>query len=245
MAGNQLPARHGPARLKSRCTRQAATPEWWKGRRFDHGVTILLQAQKARAYARRRATIADRRSSRRKRVGHRRNSKGRAARLEQKAPGTANALDTVVVRHVSGGSSTILFKSYDQGRGKWQANTVHVVWFDEEPPFDVYSEGHTHDSDTGHYPRHLHAAPRYISSRQALPQREEREPRGDRHDDPRRTAHSRKGTRSHHCGLSAHRRDARANGVPTMGAGAVFPVADDDLLIDPIPIPNGGGGSGV
>jgi phage terminase large subunit-like protein len=54
-----------------------------------------------------------------------------------------------MVRHVSGGSSTLLFKAYEQGRGKWQANTVDYVWFDEEPPEDVYFEGITRTNATG------------------------------------------------------------------------------------------------
>jgi phage terminase large subunit-like protein len=57
--------------------------------------------------------------------------------------GVANALDTVSVRHVSGGTSTVGFKSYDQGRQKWQGTKKDVVWFDEEPPMDIYMEGLT------------------------------------------------------------------------------------------------------
>ena len=36
----------------------------------------------------------------------------------------------------------------------------------------------------------------------------------------------------------AHERDARAKGIPVLGSGAVFPVPDEDLLIDPMPIPD-------
>ena len=58
-------------------------------------------------------------------------------------PGIRDALDGVVVRHVSGGQSILGFKSYDQGRQKWQGETLDFVWFDEEPPFDIYMEGLT------------------------------------------------------------------------------------------------------
>ena len=54
--------------------------------------------------------------------------------------GIAGALDTVVVRHQSGGKSKLGFKSYDQGRKKFQGTAKHVVWLDEEPPLDVYTE---------------------------------------------------------------------------------------------------------
>lgn len=63
--------------------------------------------------------------------------------------GVADALDSIVVKHVSGGESTIGFKSYDQGRAKWQGETLDIVWFDEEPPQDIYTEGLTRTNATG------------------------------------------------------------------------------------------------
>ncbi len=54
--------------------------------------------------------------------------------------GVAEAVDSVRVRHVSGGASLLGFKSYDQGRRKFQGTAKHVIWLDEEPPQDVYSE---------------------------------------------------------------------------------------------------------
>jgi len=49
---------------------------------------------------------------------------------------------------VSGGTSTLLFKAYEQGRAKWQGDTLHGVWFDEEPPLDIYVEGLTRTNAT-------------------------------------------------------------------------------------------------
>jgi phage terminase large subunit-like protein len=57
--------------------------------------------------------------------------------------GVASALDGVMVEHVSGGHSMLGFKSFDQGRAKWQGETLDLVWFDEEPPQEVYIEGLT------------------------------------------------------------------------------------------------------
>ena len=55
----------------------------------------------------------------------------------------------MTVRHASGSLSTLLFKSYEQGRAAWQGETLHGVWFDEEPPIDVYMEGLTRTNATG------------------------------------------------------------------------------------------------
>jgi phage terminase large subunit-like protein len=62
--------------------------------------------------------------------------------------GVANGLDNVVVRWGGGGDvqaqdSLLAFKAYEQGREKWQGETLDGVWFDEEPPAEIYSEGKT------------------------------------------------------------------------------------------------------
>ena len=35
------------------------------------------------------------------------------------------------------------FKTYEQGREKWQGPTLHGIWCDEEPPMEIYMEGLT------------------------------------------------------------------------------------------------------
>jgi phage terminase large subunit-like protein len=42
----------------------------------------------------------------------------------------------------------LAFKSYEKGRQKWQGETLHGVWFDEEPPLDIYTEGKTRTNAT-------------------------------------------------------------------------------------------------
>jgi len=59
-----------------------------------------------------------------------------------------SCLDSLNVRHASGGTSTLLFKACEQGRAKWQGDTLHGVWFDQEPPLDIYTEGLTRTNAT-------------------------------------------------------------------------------------------------
>lgn len=54
--------------------------------------------------------------------------------------GIASAVDTVEVRHVSGGISTIGFKSYDQKPASFYGTAKHLVWLDEPCPELVYNE---------------------------------------------------------------------------------------------------------
>ena len=49
-------------------------------------------------------------------------------------------IDYVLIKNVFGGISKISFKSCDQGREKFQGASLDFVWFDEEPPKDVYDE---------------------------------------------------------------------------------------------------------
>lgn len=54
--------------------------------------------------------------------------------------GVTDAFDTIQVRHKSGGTSIARFKSYEQGRTKFQGETLDWVWNDEECDITIYSE---------------------------------------------------------------------------------------------------------
>ncbi|MDD4211230.1 MAG: terminase family protein [Clostridia bacterium] len=49
-------------------------------------------------------------------------------------------IDYIVIKNVFGNLSRIGFKSCDQGREKFQGTSLDYVWFDEEPPYDIYLE---------------------------------------------------------------------------------------------------------
>lgn len=49
-------------------------------------------------------------------------------------------IDYILIKNVFGGVSRIGFKSCDQGREKFQGTSLDFVWFDEEPPYDIYLE---------------------------------------------------------------------------------------------------------
>lgn len=49
-------------------------------------------------------------------------------------------IDFIRVKNVFGGVSVIGFKSCDQGREKFQGASLDYVWFDEEPPEEIYDE---------------------------------------------------------------------------------------------------------
>lgn len=117
-------------------------PVWWPGRRFDRPTNGWAASETGQA---------TRDNVQGKLVGpaEQEDQWGtgflpKATILDwNRASGTPNLLDSVTVRHVSGGVSTVGFKTYDQGRARWQGPTRDWVWFDEEPPKDIYAEGLT------------------------------------------------------------------------------------------------------
>jgi len=52
----------------------------------------------------------------------------------------SGVIDFILVKNVFGSLSRIGFKSCDQGREKFQGSSLDFVWFDEEPPYDIYQE---------------------------------------------------------------------------------------------------------
>lgn len=54
--------------------------------------------------------------------------------------GASDAVDMMFVKHVSGGVSQLGFKSYDQKRKSFQGTEKDVIWLDEEPQVDIYTE---------------------------------------------------------------------------------------------------------
>lgn len=52
----------------------------------------------------------------------------------------SGVIDQIMIKNVFGGISVLGFKSCDQGREKFQGSSLDFVWFDEEPPRDIYEE---------------------------------------------------------------------------------------------------------
>jgi phage terminase large subunit-like protein len=64
------------------------------------------------------------------------------------AKGINDLIDSVSVKHVSGGNSDLQFKSYAAGREKWQGVGLEVVWLDEQSPEDLYYEALSRTNET-------------------------------------------------------------------------------------------------
>lgn len=164
-----------------------------------------------------------------------------AHKLRKVTPGRGvpDLVDTIRVDHISGGVSRCALKSYEKGRQKWQGETLDGIWYDEEPPLDIYSEGLTRTNATGgcvfvtftpllgvsdvvarflmEKPIGTHTTTMTIDD-------------AGHYTDEQRAAIV--------AAYPAHEREARARGVPVLGSGRVFPVTEESITCEPFDIPD-------
>ncbi len=155
------------------------------------------------------------------------------------ARGVANAIDTVLVKHVSGGTSVLQFKSYEKGREKWQGESLDLVWFDEEPPEDIYSEGLSRTNATGGIVLITYTP---LLGMSAVTTRFLKESNPDRHVTSMTihdALHYSEAQRAKIiASYPAHEREARVNGVPMLGSGRIFPLAKEAVEYTAMPFPD-------
>jgi phage terminase large subunit-like protein len=149
--------------------------------------------------------------------------------------GVQDAIESIVVRHggggdVQAGESVLGIKSYEQGRAKFQAATLDFVWLDEEPELDVYTESLTRTNATDGIV-YMTFTP-LMGMTDTVKRFLIDKPPGTNvttmtiHDAEHYTPEQRAAIISSY---PAHEREARVNGVPTLGSGRIFPV--DEALI--------------
>ncbi|MDW6020254.1 terminase family protein [Mesorhizobium sp. BAC0120] len=167
-----------------------------------------------------------------------------------RASGVANMLDSVVVRWGGGGDlqageSILAFKAYEKGREKWQGPTVDGVWFDEEPPADIYSEGltRTNNGQRGQFAQQTftpllgmsEVVRRFLMPATDDPAAQHRHVTRMTIDDAEHYSPDERAKII--ASYQPHEREARAKGLPTLGSGLIFPVAEDEIVVEPFAIP--------
>lgn len=159
--------------------------------------------------------------------------------------GIPDALETVYVRHKSGGRSILTFKSYEQGRASFQGTEKDVICLDEEPPEDVFEECGMRIMATGAFEGGIIILTYTPLSGWTkvvelfLDEKKCREAgrfciQAGWDDAPHLSEAEKKDRLSK---LQPHQRDARSKGIPQLGAGAIYPVPESDFVIDPFDPP--------
>lgn len=157
--------------------------------------------------------------------------------------GVVGAIDSVVTRFGGGGDiqegeCSLAFKSYDQGREKWQGETLGGCWFDEEPPEDIYTEGLTR-TNVGLMPVLMTFTPlmgitgtvkRFIIDKVPGTHVTQMTLEDAQHYSPEQRA-------AIVATYPAFEREARTKGIPQLGSGRVFPIDEDELKVAAFAIP--------
>lgn len=143
MAGNRVGKSFSGGGYETACHLTGLYPEWWEGRRFQHPISAWAAGD---TYETTRDIVQ---LTLLGEVSYGRNRKimdgrgvipGECLGEPTWRSGVQNLVDTIPIQHASGGRSWLSLKSYDQGRKAFQGTGRHLIWFDEEPPMDVYNE---------------------------------------------------------------------------------------------------------
>lgn len=212
-------------------------PSWWTGRRWDRPITAWTGGESAQAV---------RQIQQNKLLGPAGLPEMQGTGLIPKANilrvtashGIADSVDTLHVRHKSGGVSVLGFKSYEMHKAKWAGATLDLIWLDEEPPMDIYSEALTRITATAGMlyvtftpllgisevvGRYLHDKSPDRAVVTMTIDDAEHIPAADRAKIVE--------------GYPPHEREARARGVPMLGSGRIFTTPEAAIEEEPFEIP--------
>jgi phage terminase large subunit-like protein len=239
MAGNQLGKTHS-AGFETAMHLTGRYPKWWNGAVFDSPVAAWAAG----------VTGEVTRDSVQRTLCGRINALGTGAipseAIKDKAMkrGVADAIDTLVVAWGGGGDlqakeSLLGFKSYDQGREKFQSETLDFVWLDEEPDdLAIYTECLTRTNATDGI---VYMTFTPLKGMTEVVRRFLIEKMPGTHvtnmtieDAEHYTPEQRSAIIASY---PAHEREARTKGIPSLGSGRIFPVPEDNLREQPVGIP--------
>lgn len=236
-AGNQLGKTYcGGAEFAYHVT--GLYPEWWKGRRFNQPIL---------AWAAGISNEQTRDNAQRVLFGEGLDENFGTGMIPSSCignhslnRGTADFIDKVSVKHVSGGWSTISFKSYEQGRKKWQGAPVPLVWCDEEPPADVYSEAQARTTACNGIIMCTFTP--LLGATQVVdyffPEPKEKAFRAIVRMEIQDAGHIPASRVAEEIAkYPEHEREARTKGIPILGSGRVFPIAESAITIPAMDLP--------
>lgn len=135
IAGNRV-GKTVASTYEAACHATGLYPDWWKGKRFNRPVKVWACGI---SWGQVKETILSKLYGTTGNPGTGLISPELILKTTA-ASGIPGALESIVVKHTSGGSSVISFKTYEQGIRAFQGAEVDVVLMDEEPPYDIYDE---------------------------------------------------------------------------------------------------------
>ena len=156
-----------------------------------------------------------------------------------RAHGVSDLYSFIRIRHVSGGTSLLRTRYYEQGRKKWQGPTVDVVWLDEEPPKDIFAEAQARTVASGGilmltFTPILGRSEVVLMFLSPTKRGTARAEVVMKHED----AYHLPPIQALEDKYERHEWEARIYAEPAMGEGLIFPVIEQDFVCKPIEIPS-------
>lgn len=210
-------------------------PAWWEGKRFKKPVNILVAGETGKLV---RDSIQMKLMGPPGAIGSGMIPRDRIIDWRPKA-GIPDAIDTVRIKHISGGESILQFQSYDQGRESFQATERDVIIEDEEPPIGIHAECLIRTMTTNGIVMLAFTPLKGVTETVLSFQKKAAEGRAciiscTWDEAPHLTEKDKEELMA---SLPPHQRDARSKGIPQLGSGAVFPIQEADIVCDPFEIP--------
>ncbi len=212
-------------------------PSWWEGRKFKKPV---------RAWAAGESNDTTRDIIQKELFGNPQDpdKKGTGAiplsRIVEtvRKPGVPNAHSSALIRHKSGGNSQINFKAYEQGFEKFMGEAIDVVWLDEEPKQEIFSQCITRTADTNGIVYMTFTPERgmtHVVSSFLNDLKPGQSLTTATWDD---VEHLDESTKEQLLAVySPAERDMRSKGIPVFGSGLVYPVSEDDVICEDFDLP--------
>jgi len=241
MAANRIGKSDGGS-YETTCHLTGVYPHWWTGKRFDKPVKVWAAGDTNQTV---RDILQEKLLGDFEDIGCGMIPKDLILGTTPKA-GVPQAIETVRVKHISGGTSLLGFKSYDQKRKAFQGTGQHVVWMDEEPPLEIYAECLLRTMTTEGLMMCTFTPLSGISETvmNFLPNGdfEAIDNKGNKFvimatwDDAPHLSEAQKNALWE--SIPPYQRDARAKGIPQLGSGVIYPVPESEISVDDFEIPN-------
>lgn len=240
MCGNGLGKTEGMGGYELAWHLRGVYPDWWEGKTFDRPIDVWVVGKTQKDV---RDTLQTKLLGR----PYEESMGGGVIPTDwidlksiKRVSAPAGTIDTFRVHHVSGAYSYVTFKSYEQKLSAFYGSEKDIVWFDEPPPVDIYSQGvqRTRNRDGAFVM--VTATP--LEGRTETVKMFLDEPSPSRivikagwDDVPHLTDEWKRNALAN---TPIYLRDAVKYGDPTRTGGAVYPIDEKVFVIDPIQIPS-------
>lgn len=226
-------------------------PDWWKGHRFKKAIKVWVVCESGSLWrdSMQQALLGS--------VGEEVGTgliRKELIHDTKSMPGVPGAIGQIQTKHKKGGVSSVTVKTFEMGRNQFQAATLDLIIFDEEPPDEIYSEciarlrGVKGVKEPGKCMMMFtplkglsDVVMRYLPNGRfpvdgTHPEHPDRYAIAISWDDAPHLTEEDKATMI--AEMPPNERDARTKGIPALGSGRVYPVAEDEITCKWFEIPD-------